>query len=75
MVSWCLYEMNYSEKANTFEGSKQKEWDEPYDDSSTHYIISNFLDSNMGMLCDITSKVKDRPFASSLSPRKKHSAW
>ena len=21
MVSWCLYEMNYSEKANTFEGS------------------------------------------------------
>ena len=54
---------------------RQKEEDECYEDSSTHHISSNFLDSNMGMLCDITSKVKDKPFASSLSPRKKHSAW
>ena len=53
---------------------RQKEGDEPYEDSSTHHISSKFLDSNMGMLCDITSKVKDQPFASSLSPGKKHSA-
>lgn len=54
---------------------RQKEEDERYEDSSTHHISSNFLDSNMGMLCDIASKAKDKPFASSLSPRKKHSAW